>query len=148
MWIIDLLPDSFAMLIANLLITFGILGFITYFFINLIPFIDKYKNLLLVLTFVITVFGAYIKGGLVVEKEWLLKVKELEHKVQVAEEKSKQVNTVIEYKYITKVKKVKDTQYKIKEVIKNKEKLINSQCKVPQEAIDILNASAKNEEIK
>lgn len=148
MWIIDLLPDSFAMLIANLLITFGILGFITYFFINLIPFIDKYKNLLLVLTFVITVFGAYIKGGLVVEKEWLLKVKELEHKVQVAEEKSKQVNTVIEYKYITKVKKVKDIQYKIKEVIKNKEKLINSQCKVPQEAIDILNAAAKNEEIK
>lgn len=148
MWIIDFLPDSFAMLIANLLITFGILGFITYFFINLIPFIDKYKNLLLVLTFVITVFGAYIKGGLVVEKEWLLKVKELEHKVQVAEEKSKQVNTAIEYKYITKVKKVKDTQYKIKEVIKNKEKLINSQCKVPQEAIDILNAAAKNEEIK
>lgn len=148
MWIIDLLPDSFAMLIANLLITFGILGFITYFFINLIPFIDKYKNLLLVLTFVITVFGAYIKGGLVVEKEWLLKVKELEHKVQVAEEKSKQVNTVIKYKYITKVKKVKDTKYKIKEVIKNKEKLINSQCKVPQEAIDILNAAAKNEEIK
>jgi hypothetical protein len=148
MWIIDLLPDSFVMIIANLLITFGILGFITYFFINLIPFIDKYKKLLLVATFIMTAFGAYIKGGLVVENQWQLKVKELEHKVQIAEEKSKQVNTVIEYKYITKVQKVKDVQYKIKEVIKDKEKIINANCEVPQEAIDILNAAAKNEEIK
>jgi hypothetical protein len=148
MWIIDLLPDSFVMIIANLLITFGILGFITYFFINLIPFIDKYKKLLLVATFIMTVIGAYIKGGLVVENQWQLKVKELEHKVQIAEEKSKQVNTVIEYKYITKVQKVKDVQYKIKEVIKDKEKIINANCEVPQEAIDILNAAAKNEEIK
>jgi hypothetical protein len=46
--------------------------------------------------------------------------------------------------YIDRVKTVKDTQYVIQERIKEVEKIIDKECKVVPEAVDIHNAAAKN----
>jgi hypothetical protein len=70
----------------------------------------------------------------------------MEAKVAAAEEKSKETNTVIQERVVTKIKRVKEVQVKNKEVIKQVEKIINAECTVPKEAIDILNAAARNEE--
>jgi hypothetical protein len=67
----------------------------------------------------------------------------LEAKVKVAEEKSAQANTKIEYKFIDKVKVVHDTQVVIQERIKEVEKIIDAKCEVPREAIDLLNQAAQ-----
>jgi hypothetical protein len=75
--------------------------------------------------------------------EWRAKVAELQAKVAAAEAKSKEVNTVIETKVVTKVKHIKDTQIKIRKEIIEKEKLINGECVVPTEAIEILNKAAE-----
>lgn len=141
MWIINLLP-------INLMLIVGILGLLAGIFLKFLPIINKYIIPILIVSFLLLVLGSYLKGVEHNEDKWQQKVKELESKVAIAEEKSKQLNTVIEYKYITKIQKVKDVQYQIKEIIKEKEKVINAMCEVPQEAIDIINASARNEKLK
>jgi hypothetical protein len=75
---------------------------------------------------------------------WRERVKDLEAKVAKAEEESKSANSVIQTKIVEKVKTIKVFQDRIKEVIVEKEKIIDAQCKVPQEALDILNSSATN----
>jgi hypothetical protein len=123
----------------------GLLGLLAGLFFKFVPIIGKYSVPILIISFLLLITGSYLKGAKHNEDEWHKKIKELEAKVAIAEEKSKQVNTVIEYKYLTKIQKVKDVQYQIKEVIKEKEKIINANCDVPKEAIDIINAAARNE---
>ncbi len=89
--------------------------------------------------------GLYFKGGYEVEQQWRARVAELEAKVAVAEAKSQQVNTVIKERVVTKIQKVKEVQIKNRDVIKQVEKIIDSNCTVPPEAIEILNAAARNE---
>jgi hypothetical protein len=87
-----------------------------------------------------------MKGGYEVEMQWRNRVAEMEAKVAAAEAKSKETNTVIQERVVTKIKRVKEVQVKNREVIKQVEKIINAECTVPKEAIDILNAAARNEE--
>jgi cysteinyl-tRNA synthetase len=91
--------------------------------------------------------GLYFKGGFEVEQQWRDRVKVMEAKVAAAEAKSKEVNTVIQKQVVTKIQKVKEVQYKNREVIKQVEKIIDKDCTVPPEAIDILNAAARNEAV-
>ena len=90
------------------------------------------------------VAGVYLRGGYGVEMEWRQKVAELEAKVAKSEEKSKEINTVIQKVYVDKVKVVKDVQIVIQEKIVEKTKIIDAECKVAPEALEILNEAAKN----
>jgi hypothetical protein len=91
---------------------------------------------------VLLVSGVYFKGGYSVEMEWRAKVAELESKVAVAEQKSKEVNTQIQTVYVDRVKVVKEKQIVIQEKLKTVEVKIDANCKVVPEAIDILNDAA------
>ena len=62
--------------------------------------------------------------------------------------KAKETNVVVQEHVVTKVKHVHDVQTKIQQQIVEKEKVINAECTVPQEALDILNAAARNEHPK
>ena len=53
---------------------------------------------------------------------------------------------VIQEKIVTKVKHIKDTQVKIQKQIVEKETVINGECVVPAEAIEILNKAAEKPE--
>ena len=149
MYLLHLLPETFLSLIVNLTLSIGILITVFgFYFIKLIPGLWVYQTPIKILGIAILVLGVYWKGGYSVEMIWRNKVAELETKIAVAEEKSKQVNTIIEEKIVYKTKKIKEIQYKTKQVIKEKEKIINSQCRIPAEAIDILNAAAAGKEVK
>jgi hypothetical protein len=91
---------------------------------------------------VLLVAGVYFKGGYSVEMEWRAKVAELESKVAVAEQKSKEANTQIQTVYVDRVKVVKEKQIVIQEKLKTVEVKIDANCKVVPEAIDILNDAA------
>lgn len=87
--------------------------------------------------------GTYFKGGYAVEKEWRDRVDQLQKQLAIAEAKSANTNVEIQTKYIEKTKVVHDVKVKIQQEIVEKAVLIDSECSVPQEAIDLLNASAK-----
>ena len=75
--------------------------------------------------------------------EWRAKVDALQAKIAEAEAKSKETNVVIQEKVVTKIKHVKDTQIKIQKQIVEKEHVINAECTIPAEAIELLNKAAE-----
>ena len=70
-------------------------------------------------------------------------VEEAKAQVKIAEQKAAETSAKIEYKFIDKVKVVKDVQVIIQEKIVEKEKIIDSGCKVAPEALSILNEASK-----
>lgn len=144
MFLLHFLPDGFLQTIINLVLFSGLAAtVIGFFLVGFIPGLRNYKSPIQIIGVVLLALGIYWKGGYGVEMEWRARVAELQAKIDAAEAKSKEVNTVIETKVVTKVKHIKDTQIKIQQQIVEKEKIINSECTVPAEAIEILNKAAE-----
>lgn len=153
MWFLSFLPDSMLMYIVNGVLTVGAVSFFLSFFVlhrilNKFPALAPYHLIIQIVSLVLLVVGIYLKGGYSTEMMWRERLKEAEEKIAIAEQKSKEVNTVIQKVYVDKVKIVKDTKVVIQDRIVEKEKIINAECKVPKEALDILNDAAKRPEVK
>jgi len=139
---LSFIPDSFFLWVSYTLIGIGVGLYVLSKIVKWLPILSQYKFPAEILGVLILTVGAYVFGSYGTEMVWRERVRELEAKVAIAEQKSKETNTIIKEKIITKVKEIKVFQDRIKEVIVEKEKIIDAQCKVPQEALDILNESA------
>ena len=99
MWMLSFIPDAFLAWVVNTVLIVGAVGFAASFFFGFVlrylPSLAPYRMIIQVASIVLLVAGVYFKGGYSVEMEWRAKVAELEEKVKVAEEKSKQVNEKI-----------------------------------------------------
>jgi hypothetical protein len=144
MWIFEWLPD----LVTHIIFLVGAVGIFAGFVLTFIPFVKQYKLAIQIASIFIFALGVYLEGGLADNKEWTAKVKDLESKLAVAEEKSKTANVVVEEKVVTKTQIVKQKgkdiiQYVDREVVKNNEvvKYIEN-CPVPKAIIDVHNQAA------
>ena len=96
---------------------------------------------------VLLVVGSYFYGGHGVNAMWEARVKELQDKVKAAEEKSQQVNTVIQTKVVERVKLVEKKVEVVRTVIQKDADAINAECKVNDIAVrDYNQAIAEPEE--
>lgn len=149
MWILKWLPDwiFYAILIV------GIIGLIsTYlvkFIAKFIPPLYMYKTPIQIVSIVMIVAGVFMSGAIYNNDQWEAKVKELQEKVKVAEEQSKQVNTEIVEKVVTKNKIIKEkgeevVKYIDKEVVKYDTKFLPSgECEIPKEFLGAINKAAE-----
>ena len=144
MFLLSFLPDAFLLFIINTILVVGLLGALSSYFIRFIPPLIPYAEAVKIAGIILLVLGVYLKGGYSVEIEWRAKVKEVEAKVAVVEQKSVEANVIIKKVYVDKIKIVKDVQVVIQEKIVEKEKIIDAECKVAPEAVDLLNEAAKN----
>ena len=146
MWMLAFIPDALLAWAINTILIAGIVGFAASFFfgyvVRWLPAIAPYHLLIQVVSIVLLVSGVYFKGGYSVEMAWRERVAELEAKVAVAEQKSKEANTQIQTVYVDRVKVVKEKQIVIQEKLKTVEVKIDANCKVVPEAIDIVNEAA------
>ena len=146
MWMLAFIPDAFLAWIINTILITGIIGFAASFFfgyvVRWLPAIAPYHLLIQVVSIVLLVAGVYFKGGYSVEMAWRERVADLEAKVAIAEQKSKEVNEKIVTVYQDRVKVVKETQVVVQEKIKTVEVKIDSQCKITADTVDILNQAA------
>ena len=138
-----LLPDSFLILIIHALLVTGLIGMVIGFIGSKLPFVGTYATIIKIVSIVLFCIGLYWKGGYSVEEDWRQRVAEMEAKIKIAEEKSKEVNTVIETKYKDRVKKITETRNVIVEKIKINEKIIDAKCELDPAVISILNEAAK-----
>jgi hypothetical protein len=149
---LSFIPDAMLAWVVNTILIAGIISFVASFFfgyvVRWLPAIAPYHLLIQIISIVLLVSGVYFKGGYSVEMAWREKVTELEAKVAVAEQQSKEANTQIQTVYVDRVKVVKEKQIVIQEKIKTVEAKIDSICKVAPEAIDILNEAANPGEKK
>ena len=140
MWMLSLLPDWF----YHLIVIFSLLALIVASVFKFIP----YRLPIQVFGALLLLFGVWMEGGIVNEAKWEARVRELEDKVKIAEEKSKEKNVEIQEKVVTQTKVVKEKgkdiiQFIDREVVK-KEEVIKyvENCPVPKDIIDAHNAAA------
>ena len=121
----------------------GALGIIAGFFIKFIPWINIYRTPIQIVSILLFCSGVYWYGGYTTEMLWREEVAKLEEKVAEAEKQSVKTNTVIKKVYVDRVKIVKQDVVVVQEKIREIEKLIDKDCRVAPEAIQLLNQAAK-----
>ena len=142
MWMLTFIPDSIIHGFVNGVFYAGIIASLLGFVFNF-GFLRPYRLLVQVLGIMLLVAGVYFKGGYEVEIQWRARAAELQAKIDAAAVKSQETNTVIQTKVVTKIKRVKEVQVKLQKEIVEKEKIINGECVVPKEAVEILNKAAE-----
>jgi hypothetical protein len=144
MWMLSFLPDGLLHFVI-LCVLFGGVGlYVAGLFMNFLPWLKPYKEPVRILSTFLCVAGVYFYGSYATEIEWRAKVEALQAKLEVAETKSQEVVTVIKEKIVWKTKVIHDTQIVVQEKIVHDAAVIDAQCKVPQIAIDDLNAAARD----
>lgn len=144
MWLLHLLPDSFILLIVYALMGMGALGILLGFFIRFIPWINIYRTPIQIVSIVLFCSGVYWYGGYTTEMIWREQVAALEQQVADSEKKSVETNTVIKKVYIDRIRVVKQDVVVVQEKIREVQKIIDQDCRVAPEAINLLNEAAKS----
>ncbi len=107
-WMIGLIPDSFFVWVTYVLMIIGAGLYVASKLVSWIPLMSQYKLPAELIGVVVLMVGVYMFGSYGTEMLWRQRVQELEAKIKIAEEKSAQVNTVIETRVITKTKIIKE----------------------------------------
>lgn len=136
---LSLIPTEILQLFVHGVVALAAVLFVASFFFGV------YKPFIRVAAVVVALFGIYFEGGYMTEKEWRARVEALEAKVKVAEEKSAEVNTVIEKQYVDRVKVIKETananiQYVDRVVAK-----YDNLCTVSNAAVLLHDSASRNE---
>ena len=145
-WMINLIPDSFFIWITYLLFSLGIILYLASKLVVWIPVIAQYKIPAELVGVVLLIIGAYLFGSHDNEAVWQSQIKELEEQVKIAEEKSQQVNTIVQTKVITKVKVVKQNVYVNREIIREVAgRQLDASCTLPVSTVVLHDSASRNE---
>lgn len=141
-WLLQLIPDSIFVWITYLLFGAGVVLYVASKLVSWIPLMGQYRFPAELAGVVSLVIAAYFYGGVSYREQ----IAEMKQRVQIAEEKSQQVNTVIETKIIEKVKVVKQNVYITREIVKEVAgKQLDAQCSLPQSTISLHDSASRNE---
>lgn len=138
-WMLQLIPDNIFVWITAVLFFGGILAYILSKLVSIIPFIGRYKIALELGAIAAMILGAYFFCGVVYREQ----VAELKEQVKISEQKSRDANVRLDQVIKDKSKVVREKQVIIQERIVRDTAKIDAECRVPREAVDILNESAK-----
>lgn len=143
----SLIPDSWIELATYAILAAGITLYILSKVVAWIPFIKGYKLPIELVGVILYGVGAFYAGGYGVERMWRERVEQVQAKVKELEGRQAEVVKVIETKVITKIKTVEVVKEVIKQEIIEKETLINANCDVSPDAIEMFNKSVTNPEL-
>ena len=145
-WMFSLLPDSIFVMLTYVIFAAGLLLYIASKMVQWIPIMMQYRVPAELVGVLCLCIGAYFFGWRGNEEHWLARIKELEEKVAIAESKSREVNTVIETKIVTKIKVVKETVYANREIIREVAGAqLDSQCSWPKSSVVLHDSASRNE---
>jgi uncharacterized membrane protein YeaQ/YmgE (transglycosylase-associated protein family) len=152
MWMLSFVPDSLLIWIVNTILVIGAVGSFLSFFVlhkilNKIPALAPYYLLIQVVSAVLLIAGIYFKGGYDVEAGWRDKIRVAQEKAALAEQQAKEANVKLDAEIKKKQRVVKENTIVYRDRIREVEKIIDKECKVAPEAIDIHNAAAKNKSL-
>jgi uncharacterized membrane protein YeaQ/YmgE (transglycosylase-associated protein family) len=150
---LSFVPDSLLIWIVNTILIIGAVGSFLSFFVlhkilNKIPALAPYYLLIQVVSAVLLVAGIYFKGGYDVEASWRDKIRVAQEKAALAEQQAKEANVKLDAEIKKKQRVVKENTIVYRDRIREVEKIIDKECKVAPEAIDIHNAAAKNKPLE
>jgi len=138
-WIQLAVHIIFGLGVAGLVLTWLIQNIFNHF-TKLLPWIKTVRWISIVLF----VGGLYLEGGIGVESEWRARVAQLEAKIKVAEQQSKDANDKLKNQINSKVKIIKINSASNKESITQNKEVIDAECSLNDKAIVIYNNAVKN----
>jgi hypothetical protein len=141
-WLLQLIPDGIFVWLTYLLFAAGVILYVASKLVAWIPLMGQYRFPVELTGVVALVIAAYFYGGVSYREQ----LAEMKQQVRIAEEKSQQVNTVIETKIIEKVKVVKQNVYITREIVKEVAgQQLDSQCSLPRSTISLHDSASRNE---
>lgn len=138
-WLLNFLPNF----IFHLIVLISILGLLAATFFGFIPFIGKYTLPVKIISILLLVFGIWFEGAISNNDAWMAKVRELEFQVAKAEAKSNEANANLTSQIAAKNKEIAKVQFDLKNKIKEMANAMDSECKIPSFAINIINDAAR-----
>lgn len=139
MWILNFLPDWIFYLTAIV----GVAALVAARFASFIPLLAPYKLPVSIGGFLVLLISMWFIGGAANEEKWQARVKELEAKIAVAEEKSKDENVKIETKVVQKIDIVKVRGEEIIQYVDREVKVFDASCVIPKPFIEAHNRAAE-----
>lgn len=140
-WMLDFIPNWF----WSMLFYFGIFLLLASYLLKVLPFVSGNRLPLQIIGFIFFSIGLYFQGIFANEEKWQAKIRILEERLALAKEESATTNTVIETKYIERIKEIEGatkfiTEYIDREVVRTEEviKFVEN-CPIPQKIIETHN---------
>ena len=129
--------------ITHAVLIISIIGLFSGTLFSKVPFVKIYGKIIQWLALILLIASIFFEGYFYASKSWLEKAKEYQEKVAIAEQQSKDANKALEDKTKQLNQQIKDNQKSIQNKIKQSVEIIDKECKIPKEALDILNEAAK-----
>ena len=141
MWLIKILPDW----IFYSLFFAGLIGLAATYLLRLIPipFIYMYKTPIQLVSIAALAIGTFMSGAIYDNNAWLERVKEMEEKVAVAAQQSKEANDSINDKVETEKQKIVEKKVYLKEYIEVQSAKDDTQCTIPGWFVEAHNKAAE-----
>lgn len=148
MWLLHFLPDGFIQFIVHAILLLGIVGCVVSFHfannvLRLWPPFAGYFKMAQIASVILLVCGIYFEGGYSAEMQWRERVREVEAKLEVAQQESKDANAALAKKSKEKVKVIEGKQIIVKQYIDREVAKYNDQCVIPKEFVKAHNDSAE-----
>ena len=141
-WLLQLIPDGVFVWLTYLLFGAGVLLYVASKLVAWIPLMGQYRLPAELVGVVALVIAGYFYGGISYREQ----IAEMKQRVRIAEERSQQVNTVIETKIIEKVKVVKENVYITREIVRDTAgQQLDAQCSLPRSTISLHDSASHNQ---
>jgi len=141
-WLLQLIPDGVFVWLTYLLFGAGILLYVASKLVSWIPLMGQYRLPAELVGVVALVIAAYFYGGISYREQ----IAEMKQRIRIAEERSQQVNTVIETKIIEKVKVVKENVYITREIVRDTAgRQLDAQCSLPRSTVSLHDSASGNQ---
>lgn len=141
-WLLQLIPDGVFVWITYLLFAAGVVLYVASKLVSWIPLMGQYRLPAELVGVMALVIAAYFYGGISYREQ----IAEMKQRIRIAEERSQQVNTVIETKIIEKVKVVKQNVYITREIVRDTAgRQLDAQCSLPRSTVSLHDSASGNE---
>jgi len=140
----SLIPDWLITVLVNGLIIVGLVGISAAWIARWVPYFNMYRGPIQAIGVICLVLGVYFKGGADVERAWRERVKELEAKVVLAEQQSKEANKKLSDQLSQNKKLTQEVKNANQAAVRANASKIDAECRVPDVAIELLNSASQN----
>lgn len=131
------------------LLGMGVSGYLVTYFLKLVPI--PYKMAIQIGSIALIIFSTFMYGGSYNNDAWMVKVNEMQAKVDIAEAKVEEANIQLQTNFVERTRVIREKgddiiRYIDREVVK-KEEIIRfvENCPIPKEIIDLHNQAALQE---
>jgi len=139
MWLLKFLPNW----VFYCIFFAGIFGLGATYLMRFVPFVFMYRQSIQLASVGAIIIGTFMSGAIYDNTAWEERVKEMETKVAIAEQQSKDANEAIDAKVEEETAKIKEKQVVIKEYINREVVKYDKTCVIPTEFITVINEAAK-----